>query len=407
MKLTEIKALIDKAIGKRGLIRTPAWWVRKIFYELIDWVTSSLTQSREEIQQDVDKSLEKSLPYISVYSSDAESRITLEGKTHRIPQGTMLKIPYRETFKFSIPSWGLPLVDYRGAYLCPKDLSHLFESGNLYNLDLSPLDTSEATDMSYMFAYYSGDHVKFGKLNMANVKDMSYMFKGSRFQSINRTGDHQFHYTNLEKAVGMYEDCTAYWIWDSLTEASDKVDYTGIFRNCTYLQHINPSFSQSLIPRVTSEVSFGNVVSLKEAFKGCKKLTRLAVSGTVSAADGFESMFEGCEGLTYLYLRSMNTYRVTSLKNIFKGCTSIEYLYLNKDFFRLTPEEDMEVDFSDMTKWVDSSVKVSLIDNLYTRSSSDLAKGGITIRLSQETYNVLTEDQLTTIVNKGYNVFHS
>lgn len=401
MKQTEIEALIDKAIGKRGLIRTPAWWVRKIFYELIDWVASSLTRNKKEIQQDVNKSLEKSLPYIIVYSMGG-GHIVMAGKAYSIPARSIIKIPYQETFKWTSIS-NIQLIDFRGASICPKDLSHLFENETgLFNLDLSPLDTSEVTDMSYMFANYSGRFVKFGKLNTANVKDMSYMFKGSKFQQIDRTGDNSV-YGRLEKAVGMYEGCSAYFIYDTFIEGYNEVDFTGVFRGCAQLQHINPRFSPQAIPQVSSSLSFGKVISLKEAFKGCEKLSRLFVSGTASAADGFESMFEGCGGLTYLDLGNyFDTQMVTSLKDIFKGCSAIESLYLGTRFFSLNPKEDIEVDFSDLIKWVDSSVKTSLVDNSRNRATGFQSK--ITIKLSKETYNVLTEDQLTTITNKGYTI---
>lgn len=410
MKLTEIKILIDKAIGKRGLIRTPAWWVRKIFYELIEWVTSSLTQNKKEIQRDVDKSLEKSLPYISVYSSSTTKISLEEGKTYQIPASSWVKIPYQETFKFN---GYIQLIDFRGAYLCPKDLSHLFENKSLFNLDLSPLNTSEATDMSYMFSGCNcSTYLKLGKLNIANVRDMSYMFKNTKFTTIDMTCDHSSQ-NLLEKAVGMFEGCSALCINFYIYLSPTPTDFTGIFRNCASLKYINPDFSNPNIGFVyrqaKNKVEFPKATSLKEAFKGCSKLTRLDVDpSSVSSEDGFESMFEGCSSLTYLSIYDyFDTIHATSLKDIFKGCSAIETLILGTRFFRLAPENDTEVDFSDMTKWVNFSVKASLVTNLYTRTSSDLAKGKITIKLSQETYNVLTEDQLTTITNKGYNVTHS
>lgn len=406
MKLTEIKTLIDKVIGKRGPIRTPAWWVRKIFYELIDWVTSSLTQNKKEVQKEVDQSLEKSLPYISVYGGSSRSSVVIEGKTYIIDPYTRVKIPYRETFKPTKGRFaGINHIDFRGASKCPKDLSYLFHGADCFNIDLSPLDTSEVTDMSYMFSsYYNYQFVKLGNLNMSNVRDMSYMFRGAKFQQIDMMGDN-IAAGLWEKAVGMFENCSASHIWFNFNSTgADGIDYTGLFRNCGSLRSLNVGRAYDY-----SNITFANkTVSLKEAFKGCSKLTKLRVDGPsdIQSEDGLESMFEGCSGLTTLWCYYFNTKNQTSMRNIFKGCSALETLVLSKNFFRLAPEEDIEVDFSDLKKWTGYSVKQSLVTDLYTRTSSDLAKGSITIRLSQETFDYLTEDQRNTIIGKGYNLMY-
>lgn len=35
MTRDELQALIDRVIGKKGILRSPAWWVRRLFNEVI------------------------------------------------------------------------------------------------------------------------------------------------------------------------------------------------------------------------------------------------------------------------------------------------------------------------------------------------------------------------------------
>lgn len=72
-------------------------------------------------------------------------------------------------------------------------------------LDLSGLDTSNVTDMNCMFAYYSSPNpLDLSGLNTSNVTDTSYMFSGAEVQSINLSGLDLTSVTNMER---MFEGC--------------------------------------------------------------------------------------------------------------------------------------------------------------------------------------------------------
>lgn len=40
MDRTEIQALIDRVIGKKGLLRAPSWWVRRLLNKMLDYCES-------------------------------------------------------------------------------------------------------------------------------------------------------------------------------------------------------------------------------------------------------------------------------------------------------------------------------------------------------------------------------
>ena len=79
------------------------------------------------------------------------------------------------------------------------DMSFLFENNTIFNQDISKWNVSNVTDMSYMFSYsiFNGD---ISQWNVTNVTDMSYMFAFSYFnQSLKN-----WNPISLEKATGMF-----------------------------------------------------------------------------------------------------------------------------------------------------------------------------------------------------------
>lgn len=42
MKTSKLQALIDRAIGKKGILRIPAWWMNKILSELLNKTEDSI-----------------------------------------------------------------------------------------------------------------------------------------------------------------------------------------------------------------------------------------------------------------------------------------------------------------------------------------------------------------------------
>ncbi len=74
---------------------------------------------------------------------------------------------------------------------------------------------------------------------------------------------------------------------------------------------------------------------------------------------------------------------------------------LGADFFS-APVSDF-VDWSMLHKWTDSSVVESLATNLYDRAGNGITKP-ITIKLSDETYTALGNDNIAAAVAKGYTI---
>ena len=51
MDKSTIQTLIDKVIGKKGLIRVPSWWMRKVLMQMADWVQEGDDANGKKIRE--------------------------------------------------------------------------------------------------------------------------------------------------------------------------------------------------------------------------------------------------------------------------------------------------------------------------------------------------------------------
>lgn len=47
MKSEDLTALINRVIGSKGILRTPAWWVRKLLLKIIEYIDSFILSIEE------------------------------------------------------------------------------------------------------------------------------------------------------------------------------------------------------------------------------------------------------------------------------------------------------------------------------------------------------------------------
>lgn len=158
---------------------------------------------------------------------------------------------------------------------------------------LENLDTSNVTDMSYMFAGCSAlTTLDVSALNASNVTDMSYMFAGcNALTALNVSG---LDTSNVTDMRCMFHDC----------EALTKLD--------------------------VSNFNTSNVTDMGSMFYGCKALTTLDVGGfdTSNVTDmGF--IFRDCEALTALDVSSFNTANVENMMDMFYNCFELKGLDLS------------------------------------------------------------------------------
>ena len=181
MNKSTIQTLIDKVIGKKGLIRVPSWWMRKVLMHMADWVQEGNDANGEKIVKvkeeadakiitldnstkaaliELKKSLHTQKCFVVKTGANA-GYVVVDGVTQEVPANTQKIVTYVNTFGFynwsTTNSWlifiGLTVADASSI----TDMSGMFYScSSLTSLDLTGLDTSAVTNMASMFQGCSG-----------------------------------------------------------------------------------------------------------------------------------------------------------------------------------------------------------------------------------------------------------
>ena len=197
------------------------------------------------------------------------------------------------------------------------DMSWMFYGcPSLTSLDLSRFDTSNVTDMSDMFEGCSSlTSLDVSGFNTSNVTDMSEMFKGcSSLTSLNLSG---FVTSNVMDMSDMFIDCSSLTSLDlSRFDTSNVTDMSEMFKGCSSLTSLDVSGFETL-----------NVTRMDNMFSYCSSLTSLNVSGfDTPNVTSMDFMFLGCSSLTSLDLSDLDTSNVTSMYAMFSSCFSLTSL---------------------------------------------------------------------------------
>ena len=183
--------------------------------------------------------------------------------------------------------------------------------------NLSLLDTSNVTDMSYMFFYCSRlTSIDLSSLNTSKVNDMSAMFYGcSSLASIDLSS---LNTSNVTDMSAMFYGCSSLASIDLSSLNTSKVtDMSSMFHGCSSLASID-----------LSSLNTSKVTDMYAMFYGCSSLMTLDLSSfNTSNVTLMDSLFEKCSSLIILDLSSFNTSNVTSMMLMFNSCSNLTTIY--------------------------------------------------------------------------------
>ena len=214
----------------------------------------------------------------------------------------------------------LEIVDF--TYLDTSQVTNMsfmfYNCSSLANIIFGDsFDTSNVTNMYYMFYYCSSlTNIIFGdKFNTSNVTNMSYMFYNCR--SLTSLDVSKFNTSNVTSMSCMFSSCSGLTSLDvSKFNTSNVTDMRTMFYGCSGLTNLD-----------LSNFDTSKVTSMSSMFSGCSRLTSLDVSNfDTSNVTTMLSMFSDCGGLTNLDLTNFDTSNVINMSSMFQYCSGLTSL---------------------------------------------------------------------------------
>lgn len=232
MDKSTIHNFIDKVIGKKGLLRIPSWWMRKVLMQIADWVQEGDDANDKKIEKvkkeadgkistldnniktalvELKKSLHTQRCFI-VKNGANTGYVVVDGVSQDIPANTQKVITFTNNFKFA-PDTGLRNQPIEFIGLAVTDTSSFTDMGRMFydcsgltSLDLSGIDTSAVTGMRSMFSYCKGlASLDLSGIDTSAVTDMGWMFSSSSsLTSLDLSGFNTSAVTNMDM---MFYEC--------------------------------------------------------------------------------------------------------------------------------------------------------------------------------------------------------
>lgn len=193
--------------------------------------------------------------------------------------------------------------------------------GNLKSVDLTGIDTSKVTNMSFLFdgcgklANIKG----LSDFNTSNVTDMTGMFAG--LSAITELDISNFDTSKVVK----FGDSTPY-------SAISSYGQPGMFQNCSNLRTLH-----------IGEMDLSSAKNFSRMFSGCSSLETIDgtfVNGNV--VEDLNTMFTDCRQLQTIDISGLNVANATNTKYMFYGCSLLETIISN-NFEAVSITDDQEM----------------------------------------------------------------
>ena len=203
----------------------------------------------------------------------------------------------------------------KGGIIANESMIGYFNNfSEMTSIDLSVLDTSEVTNMSYMFsACISLTSLDLSNFDTSKVTDMSYMFTlCQNLTSLDLRNFDTSKVTNMKLMFGGGDGFSMYIeeINVSTFDTSNVTDMSCMFYNCDGLTSLD-----------VRNFDTSKVTNMSEMFSYCSGLTSLDLSNfDTSQVTDMSRMFYNCRSLTSLDVSNFDTSKVTDMSYMFCRC---------------------------------------------------------------------------------------
>ena len=188
-----------------------------------------------------------------------------------------------------------------------------YECIQLTELDLSSFDTSNVEEMRLMFfGCQKLISLNIESFETSNVLNMEYLF----FQcfALQSFSIRNFDTSKVQKMNYMFFQCNSLTSLDLTNfKTNSLIEMDNMFSYSEWLSHLDiTSFDTS------------HVIRMKGVFEGCKSLTSLNLSNfDTSEVIYMDGMFKGCENLKSLDLSNFHTPNLQYINEAFTNCKSL------------------------------------------------------------------------------------
>ena len=197
------------------------------------------------------------------------------------------------------------------------DMSYMFfNCMELTNLDVSHFDTPQVTDMSHMFFYCMElTNLDVSSFDTSQVTSMWLMF--GYCENLSSLDLSHFDTSRVTNMDGMLRSCINLTNLDvSHFNTSKVTDMSEMFADCRSLRNLD-----------VSDFDTSQVTDMSEIFYSCSNLPSLNVSHfDTSQVTNMSEMFSYSPSLTNLDVSHFNTSKVTDMSQMFYSCSNLPSL---------------------------------------------------------------------------------
>lgn len=326
-----LNQLIDRVVGSSGLLRVPAWWMRRVLTRMVQEYTrgiagvkSSLAgvkRQTEESLRDINGSISSMDNRISSLQRDYNSLSTnLNNKITTVTNAAAAAQKAADKAEAFLPSVKVTATGSTSVFIDDSSVNlnagttevHYGKSFGFRNKsNISEIDLSNAWRMAFgltqLFYYCSASKILFSKpVDSRRVTTCNRMFYGCSATEIDLSG---FDSSNVTDMGMMFQAVRAVELDLSMLDTSSVTTMYRMFMNSESLEVLN------LTGWDTSQVTNMESMFHKTA------LTELDLSGfDMSKVTSTKDMFGHSKGLKTLNLSGWDTGNVTTMWCMFIGC---------------------------------------------------------------------------------------
>lgn len=180
-----------------------------------------------------------------------------------------------------------------------------------------------------------------------------------------------------------------------------KIDLSNfVFNDSTiysfyYTFHSCQSLKELIFPKLDHKIKINNI---ERMCYWCYLLPSFSFSiFDTSELRNFDYTFQQCKEMAKIDMSNVDTTNLKTFANPFYGCAKLTTILLSSNFFNSTALNTY--DFSSATAWTDPESLATFVDALPQLDGTTK-----TVKLSTNTKAALTDDQKTTIANKGWTI---